>query len=110
MPDLQVKFWDLYPNSTTYVTIYKGDPAAINAPAQVPVYTSRQITINQDIPLCDTIAISNWDGYITEDGTYTLRGVHHNPLQRMVSLSGFLRSAFDVDRKIEFVGSATTSE
>lgn len=109
MPDLQVKFWDLYPNSTTYVTIYKGDPASIDAPTQVPVYTSRQITINQDIPLCDTIAISNWDQYITDDGQYsievsTITPFNNGQPERLLAFS------FEVDRKIEFVGSTTTSE
>ena len=108
MPDLEVKLWDLYPNSTTYVTIYKGDPAAIDAPTQVPVL-SRQITINQDIPLCDTIAITTLDQDITDDGQYsievsTITPFNNGQPERLLAFS------FTVDRTIEFVGSTTTSE
>ena len=109
MPNLVVALWDLYPNSTTYVTIYKGDPATIGSTAPVPVYTPRVIKINQDVPQCDLIALSNWDEYITEDGIYTLEVATITPFNNGAP-ERILAISFEVDRTIKVVGSTTTSE
>ena len=109
MPNLKVVFWDLYPNSTTYVTIYKGDPSLLGSTSIVPVYTSEIIKINQDIPLCDTLPISAWGEYITEDGTYTMEVSTITPFNNGLP-ERLLAVSFTVDRTIEFVGSTTTSE
>ena len=113
MPDVNIYLYDLYPNSTTYATIYKGE-ANLDGNV-IPVYTSFKLgPYNRAEPIGTAsspaeIPVTNWDKYITDDGTYTLE------LSTITPFNGgqperILAVTFDVDRKIEFVGSTTTSE
>lgn len=113
MPDVNIYLYDLYPNSTTYATIYEGT-ASLNG-SIIPVYTSFKLgPYNRATPIGTAeapaeIPVTNWDKYITDDGTYTLE------LSTITPFNGgqperILAVTFDVDRTIQFVGSTTTSE
>lgn len=113
MPDVNIYLYDLYPNSTTYATIYEGEPSLDGS--VIPVYTSFKLgPYNRATPIGTAdapaeIPVTNWDKYITNDGTYTLE------LSTITPFNGgqperILAVSFDVDRTIQFVGSTTTSE
>lgn len=113
MPDVDIYLYDLYPNSTTYATIYKGE--ANLSGNVIPVYTSFKLgPYNQPTPIGTVdapamIPVTNWDQYVTEDGIYTLEVNTITPFNDG-NPERILAVTFEVDRTIQLVGSTTTSE
>ena len=113
MPDVNIYLYDLYPNSTTYATIYQGE-ASLDGNV-VPVYTSFKLgPYNRPEPIGTSdfpaeIPVTNWDKYITDDGFYTLEVSTITPFNNG-NPERILAVTFYVDRKIQVVGSTTSSE
>ncbi len=113
MPDVNIYLYDLYPNSTTYATIYQGQ-ASLDGNL-IPVYTSFKLgPYNRSEPIgtADSpaeIPVTNWDKYITDDGYYTLEVSTITPFNNG-NPERVLAVTFYVDRKIQVVGSTTSSE
>jgi hypothetical protein len=113
MPDVNIYLYDLYPNSTSYATIYQGE--ANLEGNLIPVYTSFKLgPYNRAEPIGTSnspaeIPVTNWDKYITDDGFYTLEVSTITPFNNG-NPERILAVTFYVDRKIEVVGSTTSSE
>lgn len=113
MPDVNIYLYDLYPNSTTYATIYQGE-ANLDGNV-IPVYTSFKLgPYNRAEPIGTAdapaeIPVTNWDKYITDDGLYTLEVSTITPFNNG-NPERILAVTFYVDRKIQVVGSTTSSE
>lgn len=103
LPNLTVTLNDLYPDSRTYLQVYKGNPALGTAGVVVP---GSGLVVFESVPQNRVLDVRDWDGVISSDGRWTIELLTATPfgIDRLAYLS------FDVDRTIEMNGSFTTIE
>jgi len=103
VPQITATMNDLYPDSRTYIQVYKGDPQLGTEGAVVP---GSSLIVYNSIPESRTLIINDWDSVITEDGRWTMELLTATPfgIDRLAHVS------FDVDRTLEVNGSFTTFE
>lgn len=103
LPQITLTLNDLYPDSTTYAQIYKGDPVLGTTGKVVP---GSSLVINDSLPQNRVLAISNWDNVIMEDGRWTMELLTVTPF----GVDRLAHVTFNVDRTIEMNASVTTIE
>ena len=103
LPNLTITLNDLYPDSRTYLQVYKGSPALGTTGIVVP---GSGLVVYESVPQNRVLDVRDWDGVITSDGRWTLELLTATPfgIDRLAYIS------FDVDRTIEMNGSFTTIE
>lgn len=103
MPTLTLALNDLYPDSTTYAQVYRGDPALNKSGTVLPGSTQ---VISDSVPQSRVLSISNYDSAFDGDGHWTMEILTLTPfgIDRLAYLS------FDLHRSIEVNGSFTTIE
>jgi len=103
LPQLTFTYNDLYPNSTTYAQVYKGDPQLGKTGTVVPG-SSR--VVNDSTPQSIVLPVTGYDAAFDSDGRWTIEVVTVTPfgIDRLAYLS------FDLDRTIRLNGSFTTTE
>jgi len=103
LPALTLTLNDLYPSSTTYAQVYKGNPQLGMRGKIVP---GSGLVIGDSIPQSRVLSLMNYDTIFDSDGRWTLELLTVTPFgtDRLSYVS------FDLDRTIETNGSFTTIE
>ncbi len=103
MPTVTLALNDLYPTSSTYVQVYRGNPVLGTTGTIVP---GSQLNINDSIPNSRVLTLSNYDSSFNSDGRWTLELLTVTPfgIDRLAYVS------FVIDRTIEVNGAVTTIE
>ena len=103
LPSLTLALNDLYPNSTTYAQVYKGNPVLGTTGTIVP---GSAIVINDSIPQNRVLSLTKFDGVFTSDGRWTMELVTLTPfgIDRLHYVS------FDLDRTLNMNTTVTTIE
>ncbi len=103
MPAVTLTLNDLYPNSTTYAQVYKGNPVLGTTGTIVP---GSGLVISDSVPQSRVLGLTNYDTVFTSDGRWTMELLTKTPfgIDRLAYIS------FDLDRTIEMNGSFTTIE
>jgi hypothetical protein len=76
LPPVQVILTDLYPDSETYVRVYKGSPDSESTPIEVE---ASYVIIEDVVPQDRLVTLSELDDLILEEGTYTFEVLHDTP-------------------------------
>jgi hypothetical protein len=103
LPNITLTLNDLYPDSRTYVQVYKGEPVLGTTGVAIP---GSGLVIYDSVPQNRVLDIKDWDEVIAEDGRWTMELLTATPfgIDRLAYVS------FNVDRTIEMNGSFTTIE
>lgn len=103
LPAVTLALNDLYPNSTTYAQVYKGNPVLGTTGTIVP---GSGLVISDSVPQSRVLSLTNYDSVFTSDGRWTMELLTKTPFgtDRLAYIS------FDLDRTIEMNGSFTTIE
>jgi hypothetical protein len=103
MPEVTFNYSRLYPDSTTYVQIYPGQPSLGTIGTTL---NSSIITIADVTPQNRTFILRNWDHVLPDDGRFTMEVLHTTPwgTERL----GFV--SFIAKRTIEVNGQIFSSE
>jgi len=103
LPQLTFTYNDLYPNSTTYAQVYKGDPQLGKTGT---VITGSSRVVNDSTPQSIVLSVTGYDAAFDSDGRWTIEVVTVTPfgIDRLAYVS------FDLDRTIRLNGSFTTTE
>jgi hypothetical protein len=105
LPQLTLTLNDLYPSSTTYVQVYKGEQQLGIEGRIVP---GSAVTINDSVPVSRVLVIDDYDEVFDDggDGRWTMELVTDTPfgVERLAYVS------FDLDRTIKVNGSFVTIE
>ena len=110
LPPVTIALNDLYPKSTTYAQVYKGDPVLGTTGTIVP---GSAIIINDSTPQNKVLSVTNYDGVFTSDGRWTMELVTVTPfgVERVQTPSGVPAVvSFDLDRTINVNSTVTTIE
>lgn len=105
VPPVSLRLVDLYPDSTTYLRVYKGSPNP--APANLIKIGPAAVVIHDSTPQDRTIVVSDLDKYLPEEGSYTLEVIHTTPFGTEI-LSQFY--PLQVDWDIDFHGNIISIE
>ena len=76
MPEVTFNYSRLYPDSTTYVQIYPGQPSLGTIGTTL---NSSIITIADVTPQNRTFILRNWDHVLPDDGRFTMEVLHTTP-------------------------------
>jgi hypothetical protein len=103
LPQVTLTVNDLYPNSTTYAQVYKGNPQLGVSGKIVP---GSAVTVNDSVPQNRVLILKNYDEVFDEDGRWTMELLTVTPFgtDRLSYVS------FDLDRTIKVNGSFVTIE
>lgn len=103
MPALTLDLKDLYPNSTTYAQVYKGNPVLGTTGIIVP---GSSLIISDSVPNSRTLSLSSYDNIFTSEGVWTMELITKTPFgtDRLAYLS------FTLDRTIKMNVAVTTIE
>ena len=103
LPQLTITLNDLYPSSTTYAQVYKGEAQLGTQGRIVP---GSAITINDSVPVSRVLVIDDYHEVFDEDGRWTMELVTDTPfgVERLAYVT------FDLDRTIKVNGSFVTIE
>lgn len=110
LPQLTLTLNDLYPNSTTYAQVYKGDQQPGMTGKIVP---GSGLVISDSGPQSRVLSLTNYDSVFDTDGRWTIELITVTPFgtERMRTPSDNVAYVtFDLDRTIEMNGSFTTIE
>ncbi len=116
LPTVTLTLTDLYPNSTTYAQVYKGDPQLGMTGTIVPgsaLVTKDSDPKDQVLTVFGSAGSSDNSALFPTDGRWTMEIVTATPfgIERVRTSSGQLAVvSFDLDRTIETNGSVTTIE
>ena len=104
MPQLTLTLNDLYPGSTTFAQVYKGNPVLGTTGTVVP--GSALVLPSDSLPQNRVLTLTNYDTIFGSDGRWTMELLTKTPFgtDRLAYVS------FNVDRTIETNGSFTTIE
>ena len=104
VPPVSVNLVNLYPDSTTYLRIYPGEPKAL--PSRTKTVNSSFVIIEDSIPQDRDLTVHNMDDYFTEEGLHTIELLHRTPFG-----TDLLDSVqVTVDRTIEINGGVIDQE
>ena len=101
LPQLTLTLNDLYPNSTTYLQAYKGNPQLGTTGTKV---TGSVLITNDSVPQSRVLTVNSYDSVFDTDGRWTLELVTSTPFG--IDRLGYVY--FDLDRTIRVNGSVTT--
>jgi hypothetical protein len=103
VPQLTFTLNDLYPNSTTYAQVYKGEAQLGVAGTVVP---GSALALSESVPQSRVLVVDNYESVFTSDGRWTMELVTKTPfgIDRLSYVS------FDLDRTIKVNGTFTTIE
>lgn len=103
LPQLTITLNDLYPSSTTYAQVYKGEAQLGTQGRIVP---GSAITISDSVPVSRVLVIDDYHEVFDEDGRWTMELVTDTPfgVERLAYVT------FDLDRTIKVNGSFVTIE
>lgn len=103
MPEVTFTYNDLYPDSKTYVQVYRG-PSVLGTTGTT--INSSIIPIADVTPQDRTFILRNCDNFLTDDGQYTIEVLHTTPwgTERLALVMFF------ADRTIEVTGQVFSSE
>lgn len=110
LPTVTLTLNDLYPSSTTYAQVYKGDLQSGMTGVIVP---GSARDFKEAIPQSPTLVLTNYDSVFDSDGRWTMEIITVTPfgIERMRTPSGAIAYVtFDLDRTIEMNGTFTTIE
>ena len=103
VPAISVALGDLYPDSRTYVQVYKGGAVLGTSGTLVP---GMALIINDTIPRAGTLSGSNWDAVFGEDGTWTIEVLTSTPF----GIDRLDKVTFTLDQNLKVNGTVTTME
>ncbi len=117
IPSLVVTLSHLYPDSRTYVQVYKGNQVLGTSGKLVNgtelqfggYYNPDQAQSSTNVPQSLTVSVDDLSNYASEDGTYTLEVVTHTPFFGRTAERLF-HVTFEVDRVITSRGQISTME
>lgn len=117
IPSLVVTLSHLYPDSRTYVQVYKGNQVLGTSGKLVNgtelrfggYYNPDQAQSSTNVPQSLTVSVDDLSNYASEDGTYTLEVVTHTPFFGRTAERLF-HVTFEVDRVITSRGQISTTE
>ncbi|MEI6604144.1 MAG: hypothetical protein WCP35_02460, partial [Verrucomicrobiota bacterium] len=103
MPLLTLTLNDLYPNSTTYAQVYKGNPALGTTGTVVP---GSALVISDTVPLSRVLTLQSYDSVFPDDGHWTMELLTVTPFgtDRLAYVS------FDIQRVITMNTNFSTAE
>lgn len=103
LPQVTLTVHDLYPSSTTYAQVYKGDPRLGVSGRIVP---GSAVTINDSVPQDRVLVLEDYDEVFDEDGRWTMELLTVTPF----GTDRLAHVTFDLDRTIKVNGSFVTIE
>ncbi|MDI1311374.1 hypothetical protein [Prosthecobacter sp.] len=117
IPSLVVSLSDLYPDSRTYVQVYKGNQVLGTSGTLVngtelrfgAYYNPDQAASSTNVPQSLSVSVDDLSNYASEDGTYTLEIVTHTPFFGRTA-ERLYHITFEVDRVITSRGQISTME
>ncbi|KAB2638026.1 MAG: hypothetical protein DVB25_08765 [Verrucomicrobia bacterium] len=103
MPLLTLTLNDLYPNSTTYAQVYKGNPALGTLGAVVP---GSALVTSDSVPQSRVLTVQNYDSVFPDDGHWTMELLTVTPFgtDRLAYVS------FDIQRIVTVNTNFSTAE
>ncbi len=103
LPAVTLAYNDLYPASTTYAQVYKGNPVLGTTGTIIP---GSALVINDSSPANRVLSLTNYDSVFSSDGRWTMEVVTVTPfgIDRLAFVS------FDLDRTINLNTTVTTIE
>jgi hypothetical protein len=103
VPQVTLTLNDLYPNSTTYAQVYKGNASLGSTGTIVP---GSALVINDSIPVSRVLLLSKYEEVFDSDGRWTMELITVTPFgtDRLAYVS------FDVDRTLKANATFTTIE
>ena len=103
MPTVTLAANDLYPSSTTYAQVYKGDPQLGVTGTVVP---GSSVVVTDSVPQSRVMVLRDYDSIFDSDGRWTMELLTSTPfgLDRLAYVS------FDVNLTLRLNGSFTTYE
>jgi hypothetical protein len=103
LPQVTLALNDLYPSSTTYAQVYKGNPQLGVNGAIVP---GSALSINDSVPQNRTLTLKSYDAVFDDDGRWTMELLTVTPfgIDRLAYVS------FDLDRTMDVNSTVTTVE
>ncbi len=110
LPTITLTLTDLYPNSTTYAQVYKGDPQLGVTGTIVP---GSALVTNESSPPTRTLTLTDYGSVLPTDGRWTIEAVTVTPFgtERVITPTATPATVtFDLDRTIEMNGTFTTIE
>ncbi len=115
VPAITLAANDLYPGSSVYAQVYKGDKRddTVFRVDAFLVPGSHRSNPSGMVPWDVMLPIDYWDTVLMEDGRWTIELVTETPFKTTENPSGIERLAFatfDLDRTIEMNGTFTTVE
>lgn len=101
MPPVTLAVNDLYPTSTTYAQVYKGNPVIGTTGT---IVAGSAVVISDSIPQSRVLSLTSYDDVFSSDGRWTMEILTVTPfgIDRLAYVS------FDLDRTIEMNGTFTT--
>ena len=103
LPQLTLTLNDLYPSSTTYAQVYKGDPQLGTQGRIVP---GSAVTIHDSVPVDRVLVLDEYDEVFDEDGRWTMELLTDTPF----GIDRLAYVTFDLDRTIKVNAAFTTIE
>lgn len=103
LPTVTLTLNDLYPSSTTYAQVYKGNAVLGTTGKIVP---GSSLVINDSAPQSRVLSLTNYDTIFDSDGRWTMELLTKTPFG--IDRLGYV--SFDLDRTIEMNASFTTIE
>lgn len=102
-PQVTLTLNDLYPNSTTYAQVYKGNAQLGVTGSIVP---GSALVVNDSVPQSRVLTLNSYGTVFDADGRWTMELLTVTPfgIDRLAYVS------FDLDRTIKFIGAMTTIE
>ncbi len=103
LPQLTLTMNDLYPNSTTYAQVYKGNASRGVKGTIVP---GSALTVADSVPLNRVLTLKNYDSVFETDGRWTMEILTVTPFgtDRLAAVT------FDLDRTMKLNGTFTCIE
>ncbi len=103
LPQVTLTFNDLYPNSTTYAQVYRGNQQLGTSGTIVP---GSALVVNDSVPQSRVLVLKKYDEVFTAEGRWTMEILTLTPFgtDRLAYVS------FDLDRTIKMIGSFNTME
>lgn len=103
LPQVTLTLNDLYPNSTTYAQVYKGDAVLGTTGTIVP---GSALVVNDSIPQNQVLTLNNYTSVFDADGVWTMELLTKTPF----GIDRLDYVTFTLDRTIKLRGSMTTIE
>lgn len=103
LPAVTLALNDLYPNSTTYAQVYKGNAVLGTTGKIVP---GSALVISDSVPASRVLSLTNYDAIFDSDGRWTMELLTSTPFG--IDRLSFV--TFDLDRTIEMNATFTTIE